>query len=262
MTAAPKRIVVTGAASGLGRAVAELLRDQGVTVAALDRDPCSIDGLALSATVDITDASAVDAFIDTCVKNLGGIDGVAHCAGIFDNRFLPVGDTTDEQFDRTIAVNLTGTFHVARASLPALMASAGRLVIVGSVASRYPQPGGGAYAASKAAVGALARSIALEYAPHGVTCNTIMPGYMHTGMTSLLQTRPELQSRIESSVPLGRISDPAEVAEVIAFILTARHNYLTGEEILVDGGTALTSYVDSRDVQAMWRRHDQLVQGD
>ncbi len=259
MTVSAKRVVVTGAASGLGRAVAGLLVGRGVAVAALDQDPCSLDGLALNGTVNITDATAVSEFIGECAQTLGGIDGIAHCAGIFDNRFLPIGDTTDDQWDRTIAVNLTGTFHIVRSALPELIRSSGRIVLVGSVASRYPQPGGGAYAASKAAIGALARSIALEYAPHGVTCNVILPGYMHTGMTTLLQSRPELQTRIESSVPLGRISNPVEVAEVIVFILTAEHNYLTGEEIIVDGGAALTSYVDPRDVPAMWRRHEQLT---
>ena len=261
MTTSGKRILVTGTASGLGREVASLLISQGNHVAAIDRHPTSLDDVSLTGVVDITDAAAVEEFVADCVRTLGGLDGVAHCAGVFDNRFLPLAHTSRGQWDQTIAVNLTGTFIIAKSCLPALVDTAGRMVLVGSVASRYPQPGGGAYAASKAAVGALGRSIALEYAPHGVTCNVILPGYMHTGMTALLHDRPELQVRIESSVPLGRISDPTEIAEVIAFLLVARHNYLTGEEIIVDGGASLTSYVDPRDVQAMWKRKESLDVG-
>jgi NAD(P)-dependent dehydrogenase (short-subunit alcohol dehydrogenase family) len=244
-------MLVTGAASGLGRAVSELLTASGAVVATLDR--AETQG-ACPLRTDVTDAESVASAVAEVVDRFGRLDGVAHCAGVFNNTLDPVHRLSAEAWAGTLDVNLNGSFHVAQASLPHLMESRGRIVFVGSVAGRFPQPGGAAYSASKAAVAALARSIALEYAPHGVTSNCVMPGYMDTGMTAFLSDRPALRERIVERIPLERFADPDEVARVVCALLTDTSSYLTGQEIVVDGGSSLTAFVGTRDVARMWDR--------
>ena len=247
-----RHVLVTGGASGLGRAVVEQLVREGALVAALDLHPSDAD---LSFEVDVSRSEDVRTAITATVERFGRLDGVAHCAGVFDNTFDPVHELTDAAWEKTIGVNLKGAFNVARSSLPHLMSSGGSIVFVGSVAARHPQPGGALYSASKAGVGALARSIALEYAPHGVSANTVLPGYMDSAMTAFLHDRPELRDRIVEGIPMGRIADPSEVAVVVCMLLSNAARYLTGDEIVVDGGTGLTSFVGNNDVDAMWDRY-------
>jgi NAD(P)-dependent dehydrogenase (short-subunit alcohol dehydrogenase family) len=102
-------------------------------------------------------------------------------------------------------------------------------------------------------VSALARVIALEYAGHGIRCNSVLPGYMRTPMTEAVLSREHLRERIETNIPMARVADPDEVASVIAFLLSRAASYLTGQEIVVDGGSSLTSFVDSTDVPRLWR---------
>lgn len=244
-------MLVTGAASGLGRAVSELLTASGAAVATLDR--AETHG-PLPLRTDVSDAESVGAAVAAVVDHFGRLDGVAHCAGVFNNTLDPVHRLSAEAWAGTLDVNLNGSFHVAQASLPHLMESRGRIVFVGSVAGRFPQPGGAAYSASKAAVAALARSIALEYAPHGVTANCVMPGYMDTGMTAFLEDRPALRERIAERIPLERFAHPDEVARVVCALLTDTSSYLTGQEVVVDGGSSLTAFVGTQDVARMWDR--------
>jgi NAD(P)-dependent dehydrogenase (short-subunit alcohol dehydrogenase family) len=125
---------------------------------------------------------------------------------------------------------------------------------VASVASRYPQPGGAAYAVSKAGVASLARAVALEYGPRGVRANAVSPGYMDTPMAAPLMSRPHLRTAIEHELPLRRAAQPDEIAPVIEFLLSDAGRYVTGEEVTVDGAGALTSYTSGADVDRMWRR--------
>lgn len=253
------RVLVTGSASGLGRATVGLLRAAGATVAGLDVTAAAAagDGTDADVTVraDVTDTAATGAAVAEAAAALGGLDGVALCAGVFHNRLVPTHLLTDEQWDRTLGVNLTGAFHVLRAALPRLMAAGGGAVVaVASTAARVPQPGGTAYAAAKGGVAALSRAVALEYAPHGIRCNAVLPGYMATPMTARALAVPELRAGIERSIPQHRIADPAEVAAVVAFLLSGAASYLTGEEIVVDGGSALTAFTGDDDVDRMWER--------
>jgi glucose 1-dehydrogenase len=126
------------------------------------------------------------------------------------------------------------------------------VVLVASVSAKHPQFGGGAYSASKAGVAALARSIALEYAHFGIRSCSVSPGYMETAMTSLLLQRADLRARIEDNIPLGRIASPVEAADVIAFLLSPAAMYITGQDVVVDGGQELTAYVREGDVAKMW----------
>jgi NAD(P)-dependent dehydrogenase (short-subunit alcohol dehydrogenase family) len=249
----PPGAVVTGAASGLGRAVSERLEHSGWRVAGLDIVSPDTD---LSFAVDVSDGAAVRSAVDDVAAAWGTIDGVVSCAGIFRNSLAPAHAITEDDWATTIAVNLTGSFHVAQASLPHLMASRGAIVFVASTAASHPQPGGTAYAASKGGVRALAQSVALEYAPHGVRACSVSPGYMRTGMTQAVLARDEIRTAIEARIPLGRTSDPAEIAQVIAFLLTPAASYLTGQDVVVDGGQALMAFNQPTDVQRMWSRHE------
>jgi NAD(P)-dependent dehydrogenase (short-subunit alcohol dehydrogenase family) len=253
------RVLVTGAASGLGRATVGLLRAGGATVAGVDvhtPDPAG-DGTDPDVVLpaDVTDAAAVRAAVDEAAAALGGLDGLVLCAGVFHNRLIPTHLLGDEQWDRTLAVNLTGAFSTLRAALPHLVSGGGgAIVVVASTAARVPQPGGAAYAASKAGVAALARTVALEYAVHGIRCNAVLPGYLATPMTAKALSIPDLRAGIERAIPQHRIADPAEVAAVIRFLLSGAASYTTGEEVVVDGGSALTAYTADDDVDRMWRR--------
>lgn len=244
--------IVTGAASGLGRAVAATLRDDGWHVAGLDLVvPSDVE---VPITVDVSDPDAISTAVTEAVDRLGRLDAVAHCAGVFRNTLAPVHELDDATWGSTINVNLNGSFHVARATLPHLVANRGSIVLVASTAARHPQPGGAAYAASKAGVRALAVSIALEYAPLGVRCCSVSPGYMETGMTEKVLSREAIRADIEASLPLGRVADPAEVADVVTFLLGHGARFLVGQDVTVDGGGALTAYASPKDVERMWER--------
>lgn len=245
--------VVTGSASGLGRALAGNLRSSGWTVAGLDiSEPTDDDSLA----VDVTDATAVADAVDHVAERHGRVDALAGCAGIFRNTLAPVHLMSPDDWRATIEVNLTGSFNAARAALPHLMATQGALVLVASVAAQQPQPGGSAYAASKAGVVALARAIALEYGPRGVRACSVSPGYMDTAMSAPLLQRDHLRRSIEAGIPVGRVAAPGEVANVIAFLLDAGAGYVSGQDVVVDGAASITSFVGPDDVPRLWRRVD------
>lgn len=250
-----KVVLVTGAASGLGRSVAEYLAGRGWTVAGLDRTDAPAPGAALTLTADVRDAAEVSAAVERVAGELGGLHAVAGCAGVFRNDLTPLHELTDETWSLHLDVNVTGAFHVVRAALPHLLAVRGAVALVASVAGRYPQPGGAAYAVSKAGVASLARAIALEYGPRGVRANAVSPGYMDTPMAAPLMSRPHLREAIEHELPLRYAAAPEEIAPVIAFLLSDEGRYVTGEEVTVDGGGALTGYTSGPDIDRMWRRH-------
>lgn len=258
MTSTSERhAVITGTASGLGRALVDRLHDNGWRVTGLDRAGATGD---LTFDADVTDVAAIDQAVAAAAAEFGRIDAVATCAGVFVNSLSPVHALTHENWTTTLGVNLTGSFNLAKATLPHLMESKGAIVLVSSTAAEHSQPGGAAYAASKAGVRALARSIALEYAMHGVRACSVSPGYMQTGMTAKVLSRNEIRADVEASIPLGRVSDPAEVAEVISFLLGSGASFLTGEDVTVDGGGGLMAYVDKGHVGSMWSRYERNLE--
>jgi NAD(P)-dependent dehydrogenase (short-subunit alcohol dehydrogenase family) len=251
---ASKVAVVTGAASGLGAATALLLRERGWSVAAMDRAPQPDSQGAY--VVDVSDPASVRAGVEAALASYGRIDAVAHCAGVFRNSLAPLHLLDDEVWHETIGINLTGGYLVAKAVLPALLESRGALTFVSSISATFTQPGGTAYAASKAGLIGLANAIAVEYGVKGVRCNSVLPGYMATPMAGPLLERPHLREVIEQEIPLGRVAEPREVAQVVAFTLSEEASYMTGHALAVDGAAHLTSMTSRRDSDRLWRRVD------
>ena len=245
--------LVTGAASGLGRSCVERLRAEGFAVAGLDLASTANEA-DLSLECDVTDQAEVADAVAEAVTQLGGLTGVAHCAGAFQAEALPVHAISPETWSRTITVNLGGAYAVARASLPALIESSGSLVFTASVAAGQPQPGAAAYAASKGGVNAFSRAIALEYAHLGVRSNTVSPGWMDTAMSKPVLSRPELRERVEGGIPLKRVASPDEVAAAVHWLISRDSSYLTGQELVIDGGVSVSAFVDRGDTDAVWRR--------
>ena len=220
--------LVTVGARGIGRAIAERLRDLGARVAVGDLRAPQIDGV-LGLELDVTSEPGVEAAFARVESELGPPSILVLNAGIFV--IEPFEETTLESWRRTIDVNLTGAFLCARRALPAMReAGYGRIVAIGSSAGKT---GGAkavaAYGASKAGVMALAKAIASEYAPHGITSNALAPSLIDTDMISSM---PDMADK----VPVGRLGTVDDVADTVAFLCSAHAGYITGEVVDVNGG--------------------------
>jgi NAD(P)-dependent dehydrogenase (short-subunit alcohol dehydrogenase family) len=220
--------LVTGGARGIGREIAERLRDLGAQVAVGDLSVPEIPGCT-GIQMDVTSEESVRAGVRLARESVGSIDILVLNAGIFV--IEPFEDTTLESWQRSISVNLTGAFLVAREVLPGMReAGYGRVVSIGSSAGIT---GGAksvaAYGASKAGVMALAKAIASEYAPHGVTSNALAPTLIETDM---VKGMADMAARI----PVGRLGQPAEVADLVAFLCSAHAGFITGAVVDINGG--------------------------
>jgi NAD(P)-dependent dehydrogenase (short-subunit alcohol dehydrogenase family) len=249
--------LVTGAGSGLGFAVVEHLRSLGWAVAGVDLK-AGESPADLIFTADIADQSQVETTVAATIEKFGQLDAVVNCAGIFIDALTPVEVFSRTSWDRTIAVNLTACFLLARASLPHLKHTGGSIVFIASTAARVPSPGAGAYAASKAGAVALAKTIALEYGRFGVRSNAILPGYMNTPMAAPALSKTEVKTEIEARIPIGRVAEPQEVARLVGFLVSDSGRYLTGEEIAFDGAKSLTAFTEPADIDRMWRRAERI----
>jgi NAD(P)-dependent dehydrogenase (short-subunit alcohol dehydrogenase family) len=222
--------VVTGAASGMGRACAERFLAEGWQVSALDRVEAELDG-ALALTVDITDAEAVGAAVERAVEELGPPRVVVNVAGVYPPSTLETATT--ELYRRTFDVNVLGTLLVTQAAAPHFAEDAA-VVNFASIDAFVPSPGQLLYCASKAAVVALTRSLALELGPR-VRVNAIAPGWVDTPGN-------RATGRMEAAlaeVPLGRAATPEEMADLVWFLAgEGRAGYVTGETLTATGGSA------------------------
>lgn len=230
-----RRIIITGGASGIGRATTALFRQEGAAVAVLDR-AASPDG-APSSEVDVSDAASVAKAVEAAVKALGGLDGVVNAAGIFFDAGL--ADTTAELFNRTLAVNLTGTFLVMQATAPHLKAAGGGTIvnIASGVGLTPTGPGSTAYVASKSGVIGLTKAVAMELAP-AVRVNSVCPGAVDTPMTHsfLVDASGSTVPGIARRYALGRAAVPDELAAAILFLTSKESSFVTGIALPVDGG--------------------------
>lgn len=219
---------VTGASGGIGRQIVETLAHNGARVAALDLEAPQSDA-ALGIACDVRDEAAIDAAFDHIEDALGTVSVLVMNAGIYP--VVPFEETTLDVWQRTLDINLTGAFLCARRVLPGMREqSYGRLVAMGSSAGKA---GGArsvaAYAASKAGIMALAKSIANEYAGAGITSNALAPALIDTPM---IDDQRELVNRI----PVGRLGRPEEVADLVAFLCSAHAGFITGEVTDINGG--------------------------
>jgi 2-hydroxycyclohexanecarboxyl-CoA dehydrogenase len=242
--------VVTGGGSGIGEATCHHLarRDHRVTV--LDRQSESAErvaqavrsagGDAIAVTADVTDRNALDAAFASARATYGPIEILVTCAGVCP--FTPFEQITAEEWHRTVDVNLTGTFHCCQSVLPDMVAEQwGRIVMISSSSAQRGAARAPHYAAAKGGVVSLARSLALAYAPHGITVNNIPPSGIETPMQHRGQASGDLPVNevLIKGIPVGHLGTPDDIAAAVAFLTSVEAGYITGQTIGVNGGQVL-----------------------
>ena len=236
-----RRVIVTGAAGGIGRTIVAALAHAGCTVAACDAPGAPVDtipGAAATATFDVRDSGAVRHGVADAIAALGGCDAVVANAGVVDTihraeRF------SEEDWRKDMETNLHGAFFLAQAAFDALAASGdGRVVVISSVAAETGIPRQVAYGASKAGLVGMARTLAAEWGGVGIRCNVIMPGFVATPKVHAMPAG--VQEAALARIPLGRFADTEELAGVVSFLLSPAAAYLTGVVLRVDGGFGLS----------------------
>jgi len=242
-----KRAVITGAASGIGAAIATRLVAEGATVALLD-----VDGAGAQAVADALNSGGSDAIAVPCdvrsgedvhravaevIDALGGLDVLVNCAGIL-GRILPLVDYEEEDFARVVDIDLLGTYRVTRAAVPHLLASGwGRIVNIASISGKEGNAMMTAYAAAKAGVVGFTKSLGRELATSGVLVNCVTPGGVNN--TNILQDQPRSASSVTvDNHPMGRLAEPSEVAALVAWLCSTEVSYTTGGVFDISGGRA------------------------
>ena len=255
MTDGPKgednvRALITGAASGIGRATAERLARDGVvrghatTIVVADLDVARLADVVARVTAagahavplagDLAQADVPGRLVEQAVAAAGGLDVLASNAGIV----LPgaLMDLTVEAWERTFAINTRATWLLARAAHPHLRTSRGALIATGSISASQATAALGAYSASKAALLLLVRQLADEWGGDGIRCNLVSPGAVHTALTERVYGDPAIRAAREAKLPLRRVAQPEDIANAIAFLAGPDAAYITGADLAVDGG--------------------------
>jgi NAD(P)-dependent dehydrogenase (short-subunit alcohol dehydrogenase family) len=238
--------IVTGGASGIGRASCTRLREDGFRLAVLDLDgdtaaeAAGTDGIGLP--VDVADADAVQAAVDKVVAELGRVDLLFNNAGITGTQEAGrCHETPVTEWDRVLGVNLRGPFLMTRSVLPVMLAQgAGHVINLVSIAGMVATRGRCAYTASKGGALMFTKSIAADYAADGIRANAVCPGWVHTPMTQWRLDDPELGPRATAPIPMGRVAQPAEIADAVALLADERLPYVTGLALVIDGGMTST----------------------
>lgn len=234
-----RKVLITGAASGMGREIARLFAAEGASLALLDRDEAGVATVASDLGAqgygcDVTDRDSVNRIVAMAGDAMGGIDGIVNAAGILD--ITPFVDLDPASWDRMIAVNLTGPFNIIKAALPYLTAAdAATIVNIASVSALMPMPGTAGYSASKAGAAMFTKSIAMDLGPR-IRANTICPGVIKTEMTRYLWENPEHTARAADRVALKRLGETTDIAKAALFFSTDDSGFTTGTELPVDGG--------------------------
>jgi NAD(P)-dependent dehydrogenase (short-subunit alcohol dehydrogenase family) len=235
--------VVTGAGSGLGRAIAYGLAEEGSSIAALDVDAAAnattasaVRSEAVAYHLDVVDRSAVDEAIDEVAARWGRIDIAVNCAGRGGRS--PAVDYPDDLWQSVLSVNLTGTFNVCRAvGRHMLAACSGSIVNVASIGGLVGYSGSAGYQASKGGVVQLTRALAVEWADRGVRVNAVAPSQFDTAIVrAQWEAEPEMRAQFEAKTPLGRIGQPSEIVGPVVFLASDAAAMITGHVLAVDGG--------------------------
>jgi 3-oxoacyl-[acyl-carrier protein] reductase len=239
--------VVTGAARGVGRGIAEVLASEGARVAIADIDASGAAAAAgvlkeqgwhaMDIAVDVSDQSSTDAMAVAVNERFGGIDILAANAGIYPT--VRLDEMNDNDWDRVMAINVKGALHAIQSCLPSMLdGGSGRIVLTSSVTGPITgYPGFAAYGASKAAMLGMMRSIALELARRGVTINAVLPGNVATeGLDDLGE---EHKRKMLAAIPMGVFPEPADVGWAVRFLASVESRYITGQTLIVDGGQVL-----------------------
>ncbi len=241
-----KSVLVTGAASGIGRATALRLAEEGASVVATDinaalLEKLGVDGRGLPAPLttmvgDVSSEEGVRTMVASALAELGHLDVLVNVAGVLS--FSHTHELSLDEWNRLISVNLTGTFLVCREALPHLLATRGNIVNLASTAAHKGQPWATAYVASKGGVLAFTRSLAVEYAAQGLRVNSISPGGIDTPITGSFQLPPGADIKLLNRVtPIGKFGTPEGVAAAIAYVASEEASHMNGADIVIDGAT-------------------------
>jgi 3-oxoacyl-[acyl-carrier protein] reductase len=238
-----ERAVITGGGSGIGRATARRIAEEGAAVAVIDVHGDAAADVAKETggsghVADVTDPAALTAAVDAAAEAMGGVTLLFNNAGIGNQSSLHRWDP--EEWNRLVAVNLTGVYLGFRAAVPHIRASGrGSIVSTASISGTRPAAGEAPYSAAKAGVIALTASAALEYGPD-IRVNSVSPGMILTPMTEpWFQFLPHERERFERTTPAGRVGEPEDIADVVVFLCSNLARFVTGQNIVVDGGLTL-----------------------
>ena len=238
-----QRAVVTGGASGIGRATARRMAEEGAAVAVVDINgdaagACARDIGGTAHVADVADPEGLREAFDAAAEAMGGMTILFNNAGV--GNLSPLHEWEPDEWNRLVSINLTGVYLGFRAAVPHLEASGGgSIVSTASISGTRPAAGEAPYAASKAGVAAITASAALEYGPH-IRVNAVSPGMIATALTApLLQFLPHEQERYERTTPVGRLGQPEDIADVVVFLCSDLARFITGQNIVVDGGMTL-----------------------
>ena len=257
------RVLVSGGSSGIGAAAcvrlaeAALARGEQPQIAVCGLKPNSgqehvvrsvqeLGGTAIALAGDLGDPDVPGQLVEAAAAEFGGLDGLVANAGIASPG--AVCDLSVEDWDDMFSVNLRGAWLLAKASYPHLKRSRGSACFTSSMSGQQPHAGSGAYSPSKAALTMLAQTLALEWAPDGIRVNVVSPGMTHTAMTAKMYADPQIKQERERIIPLSRIGEPVDIANVIEFLIGPLSGYVTGQDICVDGGfsKSILSHIPGR----------------
>ncbi|HVB50255.1 MAG TPA: 3-oxoacyl-ACP reductase FabG [Acidimicrobiales bacterium] len=230
-----RHVIVTGASRGIGAAIAEYFINEGDTVVALSRSGTAPAKCAKSVALDVADSTAVNSAVKSAIEEFGPVDVAVVNAGVTRDGLAM--RMSDAQWRDVLSTNLDGAFYTARATMASMVrARSGSIIFIGSVSPFLGVPGQANYAAAKAGLVGLARSLAKEVASRSVTVNVVAPGLIDTDMTSDLGAASETMTAM---IPLGHVGQPSDIAGVVGFLASNHARYITGAVVVVDGGLAL-----------------------